>query len=309
MEGIPENYRLENLEQLRAVADNLRLRILEQLALQAMTVTQLAGVLGEVQAKLHYHVRELEKVGLLKLVETREKGGILEKYYRSVAKNIQAPGSLFQGVPPDEIEGMLTEGIQPFFQGVVQTAQYLLRNQIWDDPEYAVELLTVHYWMTADELRQVSRQVEALLKPYQEPRGIEHEREQALLWVGSTIIPSVSEETETPGVVSSSVPLPASPPATAEPARAPKREIAIVAGVTHDTHYTRKDLERLLERGKVLDMYVLGSCTFAEDVPPDLVERLVHSFHLWGKLTASPEVRDVLKRKGGETATKSHTPS
>ena len=308
MEDIPKNYSLETLEQLRAVADHLRLRILEQLALRAMTVTQLAGVLGEVPAKLHYHVRELEKVGLLKLVETREKGGILEKYYRSVAKNIQAPGTLFQGVPPDEIEGMLTEVIQPFFQGVVQTAQYMLRHQIWDDPDYALQLVAEHYWMTADELRQVSRQVNALLKPYQEPRGIEHEREQALLWVGYTVIPSASEAAETPLPAAAETP-PAASLATAAPARAPKREIVIVAGVTHDTHYTRKDLERLLERGRVLDMYVLGACTFADDIPADLVERLVHSFHLWGKLTASPEVRDVLKRKGGETAPKSHTPS
>jgi DNA-binding transcriptional ArsR family regulator len=301
MEDIPEQYRLETLEQLRAVADRLRLRILEQLALQAMTVTQLAAVLGEVPAKLHYHVRELEKVGLLKLVETREKGGILEKYYRSVAKTIQAPGTLFQGVPPDEIEGMLTEVIQPFLQGVVQTAQYMLRHQIWDDPDSAVEIFQEHYWMTADELRQVSGQVEALLKPYQEPRGIEHEHEQALLWVSYTVIPSASEEAETPLLAPSATP-PSAPPATSEPARAPKREMAMVAGVTR---YTRKDLERLLERGEVLDVYVLGACIFADDVPPDLVERLVHSFHLWGKLTASPEVREVLKRKGGETPTKS----
>jgi hypothetical protein len=208
-------------------------------------------------------------------------------------------------VPPDEIEGILTEGIQPFFQGVVQTAQYLLRNQIWEDPEYALQLLTEHYWMTADELRQVTRQVEALLKPYKEPRGIEHEREQALLLVGYTVIPSVSEAAEMPRLASP-VPPPAAPPAAAAPTRAPKREITLVAGVTR---YTRKDLVRLLERGEVLDMYVLGSCIFADDVPSDLVERLVHSFHLWGKLTASPEVRDVLKRKGGETPTKSYTPS
>ncbi len=292
MEDIPETYNLETIEQVRAIADHLRLRIIERLALQAMTVTQLAGVLGEVPAKLHYHVRELEKVGLLKLVETREKGGILEKYYRSVAKNIQAPGTLFQGVPPDEIEGMLTEVFQPFFQRVVQAAQYMLRNQIWGDPNYVLQLSTEHYWMTADELRQVSKQINILLQPYKEPRGLEHEHEQATMWVSYTVTLPASEKAEIPPL--------------AAPAKAPKRETAIFAGVTH---YTRKDLEQLLGRGKVLDMYVLGACTFADDVPPDLVERLVHSFHLWGKLTASPEVRDVLKRKGGDTPTKSHTPS
>ena len=53
-----------------------------------MTVTQLGDILGIAPARVHYHVRELEKVGLLCPVETREKGGILEKYYQPVAKNI-----------------------------------------------------------------------------------------------------------------------------------------------------------------------------------------------------------------------------
>lgn len=38
------------------------------------------GVLHRLaRSDAHYHVRELERVGLVQLVETREKGGILEK--------------------------------------------------------------------------------------------------------------------------------------------------------------------------------------------------------------------------------------
>lgn len=300
MEDLPESYSLETLEQLRAIADALRVRIMAQLSQQPMTVTQLAGVLGEVPAKLHYHVQQLEKVGLLKLVETREKGGILEKYYLAVAKSINAPGTLFQGIPPDEVAAMLTETIQPFFQGFIRTAQHMLRTQAWDDPDQVLQLSPEYYWMTADEFAQVNKQIEAVLKPYKERRGIEREHEQAVLWIGYTVPPSASQEEEIPAATTPEA-APSSPTARAEPAKAPKREMTIVAGVTR---YERRDLEKLFVGGAVLDMYVFGSCIFADDVPADLVERVIHSMHLWGKLTASPEVREVLRRKGGETGKK-----
>jgi DNA-binding transcriptional ArsR family regulator len=296
MEDIPETYSLETLEQLRAAADPLRVRIVAHLSRQAMTVTQLAGVLGEVPAKLHYHVRELEKVGLLKLVETREKGGILEKYYRAVAKTINAPGTLFQDVPPDEVVGMLNEMTQPFFQGFIQTTQHMLRTQAWDDPDQKLVLSPEYYWMTADEFNQINQQIDALLEPYREPRGIDREREQAILRIGYTVPPPTSREDE--AAVS------APPEAAPAPVRGPKREMTLVAGVTH---YARKELEQVFAGGQVLDLYVLGACIFADDVTPDLVERAVHSFRLWGKLSASPEVREVLKRKGGESGQKTTT--
>lgn len=300
MEDIPETYNLETLEQLRAAADPLRVRIVAHLSRQAMTVTQLAGVLGEVPAKLHYHVRELEKVGLLKLVETREKGGILEKYYRAVAKTINAPGTLFQDVPPDEVEGMLNEVTQPFFQGFIQTTQHMLRTQAWDDPDQRLVLSPEYYWMTADEFNQIDKQIDALLEPYREPRGIKREREQAILRMAYTVPPSTSQEDEA-AVSAETAPAPVRAPA---PARTPKREMTLVAGVTH---YSRKDLEKVFAGGQVLDIYVLGACIFADDVTPDLVERAVHSFRLWGKLSASPEVREVLKSKGGESGQKTAT--
>ena len=58
-----ENYEIETIEQLRAIADMRRARILELLRDQPMTVTQLGELMGEAPAKIHYHVRELERVG------------------------------------------------------------------------------------------------------------------------------------------------------------------------------------------------------------------------------------------------------
>ena len=99
---IAKVYEINSLEQLRAMADQLRLSILQRLLGRAMTVTQLGEALGIAPAKAHYHVRELERVGLVRLVQTREKGGILEKYYRAVAEDIQVPRSLLSSAPTDE---------------------------------------------------------------------------------------------------------------------------------------------------------------------------------------------------------------
>lgn len=153
------------------------LPLIKQLTPQAMTVTQLAESFGEAPNKLHYHVRELERVGLLKMVETREKGAILEKYYRTIARNINMPKNLLSGVPPDEAVAMLNEVIQPFFQSIMRATEQMMRISPEDQSDHVSQFIVGHYWMTAEEFALVSKQVQALLQLYEEQRGIEHEHD------------------------------------------------------------------------------------------------------------------------------------
>ena len=120
-----EQYEIDSVEQLRAIADILRLRIIDLLQDHPMTVTQLGEVLATAPAKVHYHVRELEKVGLLQLVEKREKGGILEKYYQPIAKDISVSKNLFLTVPPDEslaATGIWFDQVKDGFQQALRAA-------------------------------------------------------------------------------------------------------------------------------------------------------------------------------------------
>ena len=64
-----------------------------------------------------------------------------------------------------------------------------------------------------------------------------------------------------------------------------------------DAAYSRKDLEGVAARGERLDISVLGSCSFASDIPAELVDRAVARFRCRGRLGASPAVREVLKAK------------
>jgi DNA-binding transcriptional ArsR family regulator len=85
---------LTDLEQLKVLADPLRVRILESMGVER-TTKQVAERMGEKSTKLYHHVDALERVGLIKLTRTRRKRGTLEKYYQVVARSFRADSSLF----------------------------------------------------------------------------------------------------------------------------------------------------------------------------------------------------------------------
>ncbi|ASS69271.1 helix-turn-helix transcriptional regulator [Paenibacillus sp. RUD330] len=47
------------------------------------TIKEIADRMGEVPAKVYYHARKLERIGLLELVDTKQINGITAKYYRA----------------------------------------------------------------------------------------------------------------------------------------------------------------------------------------------------------------------------------
>src|SRR5262245_52283071 len=86
-------HTVTDLAQIRALADPLRLRILGALGREPRTTKQVADVLGEKPTKLYHHVEALERVGLVRLTETRPNRGTVEKYYQAVAGRFQVAGS------------------------------------------------------------------------------------------------------------------------------------------------------------------------------------------------------------------------
>jgi DNA-binding transcriptional ArsR family regulator len=85
-----EFFDVTDPEALKSLAIPERVKILELFEdLEPRTAKQIATELGENAARLHYHVKELVRVGLLEQVDTRVKGSIVEKYYQPVAKVIQ----------------------------------------------------------------------------------------------------------------------------------------------------------------------------------------------------------------------------
>jgi DNA-binding transcriptional ArsR family regulator len=106
-------YTVTDLEQIRAMADPLRLSILGELAGVPRTTKQVAELLGEKPTRLYHHVEALERVGLVRLTQTRAKRGTVEKYYQAVAAQFRVAASALSpearaGAGLSEVEKMLT---------------------------------------------------------------------------------------------------------------------------------------------------------------------------------------------------------
>lgn len=297
MDDLPPIYEIQTVEQLRVIADSLRIRIFDELARRPMTVTQVGEALGMAPPRIHYHVREMERLGLVRLVQTRERGGILEKYYRAVARNLKAPPQLFQNFPVGEVTGAMAE----FF--TTMTREFLAatarasaaRPTSFDD--FALTLGSERLWMTPGDLRDAARRIDDLLKPFEASRGAPDEREVTLTIVGYDVELASAAGGPEPGLDS---PSRARQGADAQDASedaaggAKRARPVVVVGVIT---YTRAELERIVANGEWLDLNVVGYLSFARDVTPDLVERAIHTLRYQGLISAPPEAREALRRK------------
>jgi DNA-binding transcriptional ArsR family regulator len=78
---------LRDTERLRGTMTPLRRRVLEALH-EPASATGLAARLGETRQRVNYHLRELEKGGLVELVELRQRRGRVERVMRPTAKTV-----------------------------------------------------------------------------------------------------------------------------------------------------------------------------------------------------------------------------
>src|SRR5215467_12416779 len=80
-------------KQERAYFHPMRMKILNFLTCEALTISQTAGRLRVHPANITHHFRILERARLIRLVEKRDIGRVVEKYYAAVAQE-------FEIVPP-----------------------------------------------------------------------------------------------------------------------------------------------------------------------------------------------------------------
>jgi len=77
---------IAGLDQVRALAHPLRLRLMELFVEQPTTTKQAAERLGQPPTRLYHHVAALERAGLIRLASTRANRGATEKYFEAVGK-------------------------------------------------------------------------------------------------------------------------------------------------------------------------------------------------------------------------------
>jgi DNA-binding transcriptional ArsR family regulator len=88
-------------EQLRALAHELRGRIVSLLREHAWSTQQLAGELSLPKGTVGHHLKVLERAGLIRVVHTRKVRAVTEKFYGRVARLF-----LFQAEDPADARAL-----------------------------------------------------------------------------------------------------------------------------------------------------------------------------------------------------------
>lgn len=92
----PDTLVVSRPEQLRALADELRSRIVALLRERALSTQQLSEELGIPKGTMGHHLKVLEKAGLIQVVRTRKVRAVTEKFYGRTARLF-----LFQAEDPE----------------------------------------------------------------------------------------------------------------------------------------------------------------------------------------------------------------
>ncbi len=74
------------MEKIRALADEVRMKIIALLRERAASTTELAEQLGMPKGTVGHHVKVLEQAGLLRVVRTRQVRALTERYYGRTAR-------------------------------------------------------------------------------------------------------------------------------------------------------------------------------------------------------------------------------
>ncbi len=128
-------FEVNDLEQLRVLSDPLRMRILHTLHAQPLTVKQVADRLEMTPTKLYYHVGELERIGVVKVVETRVKSGIIEKYYQLTADIIKVSRDLFKLTHQEDGRSMYAELLASILEATADDIRLAVANGALTPPE------------------------------------------------------------------------------------------------------------------------------------------------------------------------------
>ena len=106
---------------VKALAHPLRIRILAMLADRSASPVQLSAQLDATLGTVAYHVRTLHSLGLVELVDTRQRRGATEHYYRA-REHPRFPDDAWAGLAPVAKQRMLSAMLQQIGQYVTASA-------------------------------------------------------------------------------------------------------------------------------------------------------------------------------------------
>ncbi len=162
----PDHIQLESNDQLRAIASHTRHRVLAVLRDGPATITQIAASLHIAKGSSNYHVKVLERAGLIHVAQTRKVGGVTERYYAMVKGGIELPEPK-QGEPDLLVRHALAdmEAAPAGGQKTVWLKHTRLSPEAWDEFARRAEALLTELGEARDPTQPAATMLLSFFRP------------------------------------------------------------------------------------------------------------------------------------------------
>lgn len=160
---------MTSLEDIRVYSDPYRLQIMNTFFNmdRPATVKEIADELGEVPAKVHYHVKKLEKVGLLKLVSTKNIKGIIAKYYLPFDGDIQIKHA--DATLP--VQKMIVSESQKVINNIFEQKKARFLGFVGSSEKPFGQLADLPLYMTEEEAEGLLQTIREICAPFEKKRA------------------------------------------------------------------------------------------------------------------------------------------
>ncbi|MBS7525503.1 helix-turn-helix domain-containing protein [Fusibacter paucivorans] len=165
---------LKDLEQIKAISQQYRLQIVEAFENKPKTAKQIAETMGEPHGRVNYHIKMLEKVGIIELVEEIVKFGVVEKYYCPVAKKMMIDSTAV--TLDDEMNNSIGKVSLAFFEGI--SRDFYVSLEHFNGTTSRKIAYASDYYLTDEEAKELSDMLNqvmgAFLEGKDQPRSNAH---------------------------------------------------------------------------------------------------------------------------------------
>lgn len=165
MEPVLDDFHIEDLHSLEVLNSPVRLRILHNLR-EPGSVRDVAQALDVPVTRLYYHFNLLEEIGAIEVVETRKIGAMLQRIYRTAAKNFMAGPNILDNI--DDKRKFAEIGAATVVDGARMDAEEAVHDQLvkleaGEEVEVLGSMGRTVVQLQPDQVREFSKRLEELL--------------------------------------------------------------------------------------------------------------------------------------------------
>jgi hypothetical protein len=127
------------------------------------TVKNIADKMEETPAKIHYHIKKMESVGIIRLVYTENVNGIIAKFYEPAAENFAIRHITGQDQDKLKILNETQKSIATVFD---ESKRYFLEQIEKVDKKHNGYVTTEKIYLTEEEFADMKRELDDIYNKY-----------------------------------------------------------------------------------------------------------------------------------------------